>query len=66
MTGPPPRGLFSLSIHSLSGGITGRHRERYGRPRTETFELDDAKATGIATRLPRAERTGRAEGQPQS
>ncbi len=41
-------GLFSLSIHSASGGITGRHRERYGQPVTETFEIDDAKATDIA------------------
>ena len=41
-------GLYSLSIHSVSGGITGRHRERYGQPVTETFEIDDAKATDIA------------------
>lgn len=41
--------LFSLSIHSLSGGIVGRHHERYGRPQTETFDLDDDKASGIAT-----------------
>jgi hypothetical protein len=42
-------GLFSLSIHSQSGGIVGRHHERYGRPQTETFDLDDDKASGIAS-----------------
>ena len=41
-------GLFSLSIHSESGGITGRHRERYGQPVTESFDVDDEKATDIA------------------
>jgi hypothetical protein len=42
-------GLFNLSIHSQSGGIIGRHHERYGRPQTETFELDDDKASEIAS-----------------
>ena len=42
-------GLFNLSIHSQSGGIVGRHHERYGRPQTETFELDDDKASEIAS-----------------
>ena len=42
-------GLFNVSIHSQSGGIVGRHHERYGRPQTETFDLDDDKASGIAT-----------------
>jgi len=41
-------GLFSLSIHTRSGGITGRHRERYGQPVTESFDLDDGKAVEIA------------------
>jgi hypothetical protein len=41
-------GLFHLSIHMQSGGITGRHRERYQQPVTESFDLDDEKATDIA------------------
>jgi hypothetical protein len=41
-------GPFSLSIHSQSGGITGRHRDRYQQPVTESFDVGDDKATDIA------------------
>lgn len=41
-------GLFSLAIHTRSGGITGRHRERYQQAMSESFDLDDDKAAEIA------------------
>jgi hypothetical protein len=44
-------GLWELGLHSASGALVARHREKYQRPAERPFELDDARATALARRF---------------